>query len=55
MGITGAALVYFLQKQEASEWIFLPFVISYFLYRLHKWTINSKVEKVIDEYMTRFY
>jgi hypothetical protein len=55
MGITGAALVYFLQKQEASEWIFLPFVISYFLNRLHKWTINRKVEKVIDEYMTRFY
>jgi hypothetical protein len=55
MGLSGAAMVYFLQKQQTSEWIFLPLILSYLLYRLHKWSINRKVEKIIDEYMNRFY
>ena len=52
IGILAGILVYILQNQEASGWVFAPIAIAWIVYTIQKWIINFQVRRKINDFLT---
>ena len=51
IGIMGGVLVYLLQNQETTGWIFVPFAIAWIVYTIQKWILNNQVKRKINDFL----
>ena len=51
IGIMGGVLVYLLQNQVTTGWIFVPFAIAWIVYTIQKWILNNQVKRKINDFL----